>query len=153
MAIKVESAAFEHGARIPARFTCDGDDTSPPIRWSGLPAGTQSLVLISDDPDAPVGTWDHWVIFNIPGNSNGLDEGVPRVGELSDGSRQGRNSWRRLGYGGPCPPSGTHRYYFRLFALDSALKLEAGSDKKQVQQAMQGHILAEGELLGLYSRK
>jgi hypothetical protein len=128
------------------KYTCDGQDISPPLEWSGTPEGTQSLVLISDDPDAPVGTWVHWVLFDLPADTNSLPEGAQDLGT------DGNNSWRRPGYGGPCPPSGTHRYFFKLYALDTALNLEAGASKEQVEKAMQGHILAQGELMGKYER-
>lgn len=144
--IQVTSAAFEDGATIPVKYTCDGQDRSPPLAWSGTPEGTQSLVLISDDPDAPVGTWVHWVLFDLPKDTNSLPEGVQDVGT------DGNNSWRRPGYGGPCPPSGTHRYFFKLYALDTVLNLEAGASKEDVEKAMQGHILAQGELMGKYER-
>lgn len=154
MTFRLESPAFEEGALIPAVYTCDGRDISPPLKWSDPPEGTQSFTLICDDPDAPIGTWIHWVIYNIPPDQRDLPEGVPAVGTLPNGARQGRNSWpRRLGYGGPCPPSGTHRYVFKLYALDTMLDLEPEqADARAVQQAMQGHILAEAQLIGLYQR-
>lgn len=151
MAITFSSSAFGYGQPIPAVYTCKGRDISPPLQWSDLPAGTKSLALIMDDPDAPMGTWVHWVIYNIPPTRNGLEEAIPAQERLADGSLQGKNSWRRIGYGGPCPPSGTHRYYFRLYALDSTLSLAPGASKEQVLAAMQGHILAQAEWMGTFA--
>ncbi len=154
MSFRLESPAFEDGGTIPAVYTCDGQDISPPLRWSDPPEGTRSFALICDDPDAPVGTWVHWVMYNIPPDQRALAEGVPTVGILPDGARQGRNSWpHRLGYGGPCPPSGTHRYVFKLYALDTLLDLEPEqADTRALGEAMQGHILAQAQLIGLYQR-
>jgi Raf kinase inhibitor-like YbhB/YbcL family protein len=146
MSIQITSATFEEGTTIPVKYTCDGEDISPPLAWSGVPEGTQSLVLISDDPDAPVGTWVHWVLFDLPADTNSLPEGVQGMGT------DGNNSWRRPGYGGPCPPSGTHRYFFKLYALDSRLDLKEGASKEDVEEAMQGHILAQAQLMGKYGR-
>ena len=153
MAFEVTSSAFVQGEPIPVKYTCDGDDISPPLAWGDPQEGVRSFALINDDPDAPVGTWVHWVLFNLPADARSLPERVPPDAELPDGSRHGQNSWRRLGYGGPCPPSGTHRYFFKLYALDTALELDTGADKKQVLEAMEGHILAEAELVGVYSRQ
>ncbi len=147
------STAFTHGAMIPKRYTCDDQDISPPLSWSEPPEKTQSFALIMDDPDAPMGTWVHWVIYNIPVTARALPEGVPADGDLPDGSRQGRNSWRKIGYGGPCPPSGTHRYFFKLYALDTVLALAAGATKDELLKAMEGHILAQAELMGRYTRR
>lgn len=147
------SSAFTHGAMIPKDYTCDGKDISPPLSWSDPPEKTQSFALIMDDPDAPMGTWVHWVIYNIPATARGLPEGVPKDADLPDGSRQGRNSWRRIGYGGPCPPSGTHRYFFKLYALDTVLTLASGATKDELLKAMEGHILAQAEFMGRYSRR
>jgi Raf kinase inhibitor-like YbhB/YbcL family protein len=152
-AFELTSTAFAHEEPIPQKYTCDGQDISPPLQWSDPPQGTQSLALICDDPDAPVGTWVHWVLYNLPAEARALPEAVPPQGELPDGSRHGQNSWRRLDYGGPCPPSGTHRYFFKLYALDTILDLEVGEGKKQILQAMEGHILAQAELMGVYSRQ
>jgi Raf kinase inhibitor-like YbhB/YbcL family protein len=152
MAIQLTSTAFCDGAMIPIRYTCDGEDVSPPLSWSGLPAGTRYLTLICDDPDAPVGTWDHWVLFNIPATATGLPEDVPAKASLDDGSVHGNNSWGRPGYGGPCPPGGTHRYFFKLYALDTELNLKTGATKSQLVKAMEGHILAQGQLMGKYRR-
>jgi Raf kinase inhibitor-like YbhB/YbcL family protein len=152
MSISLTSSAFQPGQDIPADYTCKGRDISPALSWGEPPAGTQSLALIMDDPDAPMGTWVHWVIFNIPAASRGLAEGVPSGGKLADGSLQGNNSSRNQGYNGPCPPSGTHRYFFKLYALDAALELNPGATKEQLLAAMQGHILAQGELMGTFGK-
>jgi hypothetical protein len=152
MTFEITSAAFAPQASIPVKYTCDGQDISPPLSWSDPPPGTESFALICDDPDAPVGTWVHWVLFNIPADKRSLPESVPARAQLSDGSLHGRNSWRRRDYGGPCPPSGTHRYVFKLYALDARLSLKAGATKKQLLKAMEGHILAQAELIGTYSR-
>ncbi|GAB4532305.1 MAG: YbhB/YbcL family Raf kinase inhibitor-like protein [Anaerolineae bacterium] len=153
MAFELTSSAFAAGESIPVKYTCDGDDISPPLAWGDPPQGTQSFALINDDPDAPVGTWDHWILYNLPAEARSLPEGVPPDAELADGSRHGQNSWRRLGYGGPCPPSGTHRYFFKLYALDTTLDLAPGANKKRLLQAMEGHILGQAELMGVYRRK
>lgn len=153
MAIQITSDAFQNGEPIPRRHTCDGEDLSPPLRWTGVPEGTQSLVLIADDPDAPAGTWVHWVLFNIPPEMEGLPEGVPPTETFDDGRRHGTTDFRRPGYGGPCPPPGRpHRYFFRLYALDSRLDLPPGARRAQVDQAMAGHVLDQGELMGTYGR-
>jgi Raf kinase inhibitor-like YbhB/YbcL family protein len=144
--MKLSSSAFTDGQSIPARHTCDGENVSPPLALEDIPDGAAVLALIMDDPDAPVGTWDHWVAFDIP-----LAAAVPEgVGSLGI---PGRNSWRRTGYGGPCPPSGTHRYFFRAYALDRPLGLGQGAGKKQVLAARKGHVLAEATLMGRYSRR
>jgi Raf kinase inhibitor-like YbhB/YbcL family protein len=146
------SVAFAAGEAIPAQYTCDGDDISPPLRWGDPPTGTQNYALIVDDPDAPGGTWVHWVLYHVPAAARSLPEAVPPQAQLEDGSRHGRNSWKRADYGGPCPPRGTHRYFFKLYALDSPLDLEPGASKEQLLQAMDGHVLAQAELIGTYSR-
>lgn len=147
MTIQISSSAFAHNELIPKRYTCDGEDVSPELSWQNVPDGTISFVLIVDDPDAPIGTFVHWVLFNLPGNLNGLKEGVKGIGV------GGVNDFRRSGYGGPCPPRGsTHRYFFKLYALDTTLSLTAGVKKADVEKAMQGHILAQGELIGRYGR-
>ncbi len=153
MAFTLSSPAFVAGTQIPVRYTCDGNDESPPLSWRDAPAGVQSFALIMDDPDAPMGTWVHWVIFNIPASSIGLPAGVPPQPRLKDGSIQGVNSWRRIGYGGPCPPRGQHRYFFKLYALDTRLSLGSSATKTDLLQAMQGHILAQTELMGVYRRR
>ncbi len=152
MALKVSSSAFEEGDMIPIKYTCDGEDVSPPLAWEGVPEGTRSIALICDDPDAPVGTWVHWVLYNLPPDSKGLPEAVPPAEVLENGARHGKNDWQRLGYGGPCPPGGTHRYYFKVYALDTVLELESGTTKAQLLEAMEGHVLAEGQLMGRYKR-
>jgi len=151
-ALTLTSTAFAQGKPIPARYTCDGEELSPPLAWSAPPARTQSLALIVDDPDAR-GIWTHWVVYNLPAQARALPEGVAAEATRADGSMQGKNSGGQVGYGGPCPPSGTHRYVFRLYALDIKLSLAAGASKNQVLQAMQGHALAQGELMGTYARK
>jgi len=145
------SEVFLEGEPVPSKYACDGDDVSPPLAWSGAPDNTTSLVLIMDDPDAPVGMWVHWVLFNIPGSATMLEVGLPADAELPDGSQQGTNSWGRVGYGGPCPPSGVHRYFFKLYALDAPLALDENATKEEVLAAMEGHILMETELMGTYS--
>lgn len=152
MEIKITSPAFEEGGLIPRKYTCDDADISPPLAWTGVPENTATLALIADDPDAPMGTWVHWVLFNLPASEKGLPEGVPADRELKNGARQGRNDFRRIGYGGPCPPGGTHRYFFKLYALDKALDLPPGATKADLVKAMEGHILAEGQLMGKYRR-
>lgn len=153
MALVLTSAAFPPGEGIPSRYTCDGEDLSPPLEWGEPPAGTRSFTLILEDPDAPAGTWDHWILFNLPASRRGLAEGIPAQEELPDGSRHGRNSWGRCDYGGPCPPRGTHRYFFRLYALDRELDLPAGATKEEVLNRMQGHVLELAELMGTYRRR
>ena len=153
MAFTLKSAAFQEGDTIPSRYTCDGKDVSPDLSWSGAPKGTESFALICDDPDAPAGTWVHWVIFNLPAGTNGLPLGIPTIRELADGSRQGINDFHRIGYGGPCPPKGpAHRYFFKLYALDTVLTLNAGATKQQLLNAMKGHVLEETKLMGRYQR-
>lgn len=151
-AMKLMSGAFQSGEPIPAQYSCDGEDSSPPLQWRDVPAGVASFALIMDDPDAPVGTWDHWLLYNLPADSEGLAAAVPSQDQLADGSLHGRNSWGNLEYGGPCPPSGTHRYFFRLYALDEPLDLEAGASKAELNAAMEGHVIAQTELMGTYSR-
>lgn len=152
MAFELKSTAFAQGEAIPRLYTCDGQDISTPLAWSDPPPDTQSFAIICDDPDAPVGNWIHWVLYNLPGNTRSLAENIPPDAELPDGSRHGTNSWGRLGYGGPSPPGGTHRYFFKLFALDTVLELLSGAAKEQLLDAMEGHVLAEAELMGVYSR-
>ena len=151
VAMKITSSAFSDGALIPIKYTCDGDDISPPLVWNDIPENTASFVLINDDPDAPVGTWDHWILFNLDGKTTELAENVD-LSKLA-GVQLGHNSWRRNDYGGPCPPYGTHRYFFKLYALDMKLDLPASSSKQDIEKAMAGHILAEAELLGRYKRQ
>lgn len=156
--IEVRSSAFANGQPIPRRHTGDGEDISPALEWSAVPAGTQELAMIVDDPDAPGGTWVHWVIYKIPASTTGLPEGIPRQQKLSqpDGALQGRNSWPtdNIGYRGPQPPPGhgVHHYHFKLFALDTVLDVKPGIDKKALTEAMKNHILAQGETIGTYKR-
>jgi len=154
MVIRLVSSAFEPGHTIPTRHTCDGDDTSPLLRWEHVPSNTISLALICDDPDAPAGTWTHWLIYDIPPEIDTLTEGVPADETLSFGARQGTNSFGRLGYGGPCPPRGSsHRYVFTLYALDTPLDLPPGAIKSTVQAALEGRVVGEGQLMGVYQRR
>ena len=152
MDIKVTSQAFQEGGMIPKKYSGEGDDVSPPLVWGPVPAGAKSLVLISDDPDAPVGTWVHWVLYNLPPNVTELAENVPPTETLGNGAKHGKNDFRKLGYGGPMPPSGTHRYFFKVYALDAVLNLPAGATKSQLLKAMEGHILGQGQLMGKYKR-
>ena len=153
MSLSISSSAFNEGDRIPDKYTCEGEDISPQLSWSDTPEGTKSFTLICDDPDAPMGTWDHWLIYNIPADSEGLSEAVPTDESLTDGSKQGLNSWEKKSYGGPCPPPGDpHRYFFKLYALDTMLTLTGDADKSTLENAMQEHILAEAKLMGTFSR-
>jgi Raf kinase inhibitor-like YbhB/YbcL family protein len=153
MSIEVSSTAFQAGATIPKQCTGDGADRSPPLRWSEPPSGTKSLALICDDPDTPRGTWVHWVLFNLSAMTRELPERVPTTETLDNGAKQGKNDFGNIGYGGPSPPKGKpHRYFFKLYALDTALDLPAGVTKAQLVKGMQGHILAEGQLMGTYGR-
>lgn len=147
----LESAAFGHGDLIPRRFTCDGADVSPPLAWGDAPADAAAFALVVDDPDAPAGTWVHWVLFNVPASETGLAEGASAA-ELPHGAVQGTNSWGRRGYGGPCPPSGTHRYVFTLYALDGPLDLDGDATAEDVTEAMRGRVLAESLLMGRFTR-
>jgi Raf kinase inhibitor-like YbhB/YbcL family protein len=156
MALTITSPAFAAGHEIPSDFTCEGADISPALAWSGAPAGTKSLALIVDDPDAPDPaapkmTWVHWVLYNLPADSRGLPEAVDSGG-LPPGTREGKNDWKRTGYGGPCPPIGRHRYFFKLFALDTALPDLKTPTKAELEKAMQGHILEKAELMGVYQK-
>ena len=150
LSLEVTSTAFANGEPIPIKYTCDGEDLSPPLQWGEPPEGTQSFVLIADDPDAPGGTWVHWSVFNLPAETRALSEAVSPRGNLPAGALQGKNTWGDANYGGPCPPGGTHRYHFRLYALDTVLGLEAGARSKELLQAMEGHALAHGEVMGVY---
>jgi Raf kinase inhibitor-like YbhB/YbcL family protein len=154
--ITLTSPAFAQGQPIPAKYTCQGDDSSPAMEWSEPPAGTKSLALIMDDPDAPVGTWVHWVVYNLPPDAARLDEGASKAKapafSLPSGAIQGRSSFKRSDYGGPCPPSGMHRYFFRLYALDTLID-KTGLDKAGLLAAMEGHVLATGELMGTYKKQ
>jgi Raf kinase inhibitor-like YbhB/YbcL family protein len=149
MEIKLTSTAFETGGLIPAKYTCDGQDISPPLRWENVPERTESIAIICDDPDAPMGNWVHWVIFNLPAAKRELTENVPDDETLPDGTRQGVTDFGTTGYGGPCPPSGTHRYFFKIYALDIPIDIV---DKETLLEHMAGHTLAEGQLMGKYKR-
>ena len=157
MALELRSPAFEPNGEIPVRYTCDGQDVSPPLEWSGVPEGTKSLVLIVDDPDAPDPaaprmTWVHWVLYNIPPSAHGLPEGV-NPSDLPPGTRQGLNDWKRTGYGGPCPPIGRHRYFHKLYALSEVLPDLGTPTKAELLRAMEGKILDRAELVGTYKRR
>ena len=153
MSFTISSPSFSNGGAIASKFTCDGADVSPQLAWTDPPTGTQSLALLVDDPDAPVGNWNHWTLWNLQPGSRGLPENVPKDARLADGTVQGKNDFRKSGYNGPCPPPGKpHRYYFKVFALDIRLDLKAGSAKKELEAAMKGHILAETEWMGRYGR-
>jgi Raf kinase inhibitor-like YbhB/YbcL family protein len=146
--LKLSSAAFGNNGLVPARYTCDGEDMAPPLSIEGTPEKARSLALIVDDPDAPAGTWVHWVVWNIdPKTAEIAEDSVPQ------GAREGMNDFRRIDYGGPCPPSGTHRYFFKLYALDTLLDLEKGAAKADLERSMKGHILAQAQIIGLYRRK
>ena len=153
MPLQIASTAFSAGETIPKKFTCDGPDVSPKLNWNEPPAKTQSFALTMDDPDAPMGTWVHWVLFDLPAETRELVEGVAKQDQLANGARHGRNDFGKIGYGGPCPPPGNpHRYFFKLYALDAKLNLKAGATKTEVERAMKGHILAQAELVGRYGR-
>lgn len=149
MEFTIKSAAFNEGGAIPSKYTCDGKDISPPLSWQNTPQGTKSFVLIVDDPDAPAGNWIHWIIFNISETTHELSENLC---SLPNGAKQGENSWGKSTYGGPCPPTGEHRYFFKLYALDTLLNLPGGANRSQIESAMQGHILATAKLLGKYKK-
>jgi len=156
MSLTITSQAFAQNGEIPGKYTCDGKDISSPLAWSGLPAGTKSLALIVDDPDAPDPaapkmTWVHWVLYNILPSATGLPEGV-KPGELPKGTKEGLNDWKRTGYGGPCPPIGRHRYFHKLYALDVVLPELGKATKQDLERAMKGHVLASAELVGTYKR-
>ena len=151
--IEVGSPAFAEGDKIPSDFTCDGANMSPPIEWSGVPANTQSLAVIVDDPDAPAGDWVHWLVYDLPPSLTQLAARIPEGARLSEGGLQGLTDFWKTGYGGPCPPRGTHRYFFKVYALDAMLRLKPGATKKELLGAMQGHVLAEGRLIGTYERR
>jgi Raf kinase inhibitor-like YbhB/YbcL family protein len=153
MDIKVTSTAFADGGMIPPKYTADGQNVTPPLEWTAIPPTTQSFALIADDPDAPVGTWVHWVLYNIPADVSALQERIPPDTKLDNGALHGLNDFGRYGYGGPSPPSGTHRYYFKIYALDSMLDVDPGKSKDELLRAMKGHILAQGELMGRYRRQ
>ncbi len=156
MALEIVSAAFRNGEGIPKLHTCEGRDVSPPLSWSGVPAGARSLALVVDDPDAPDPgaprmTWVHWVLYDMPPSATGLSEGAARR-DLPPGAREGTNDWKRTGWGGPCPPIGRHRYFFKLYALDAALGDLGAPVKARLEKAMEGHVLARAELVGTYEK-
>ncbi len=150
--MKLTSPAFKEGAAIPRQHTCQGRDTSPELRWSDVPRNAATVALIVDDPDAPGGTWVHWVLFNLPAVIESLPGEIPGIKALANGELQGKNDSNKIGYGGPCPPSGMHRYFFKLYALDVKLNLAAGATKQELEKAMQGHILAQAQLMGTYQK-
>ena len=153
MALQLSTTAFSNGGDIPVKYTCDGNDVSPVFSWSDAPKDTKSFALIMDDPDAPSGTFTHWVLYGIPANTQQLPEGVP-TDEQTNAGRQGRNGFGRTGYGGPCPPPGRpHRYFFKLYALNSDLNLKAGASRNELESAMKGHVIGHTELMGRYQRK
>ena len=153
MSFQISNTVFSNGETIPKTFTCDGPDVSPQLSWKEAPAATQSFALIMDDPDAPSGTWVHWLLYNLAANTSELPEGMDKQEQLAAGALQGRNDFRKIGYGGPCPPRGTpHHYYFKLYALDTKLDLKAGATKSELEHALKGHILGEAELMGRYGR-
>jgi Raf kinase inhibitor-like YbhB/YbcL family protein len=151
--MELKSSAFEHGEEIPRRFSCEGGDHSPPLSWSGLPPGTRALALICEDSDAPLKKFTHWLVYDIPSGEAGLTEGVPEDAVLRSGAKQGKNDFGRLGYGGPCPPNGPfHRYFFTLYALDSPLMLDAAAGRKEVDHAIESHVIARAQLMGRYRK-
>ena len=154
MSITVTSTAFEEGEVIPVRYTCDGEDVSPDLAWSGVPSDATSIALIADDPDAPGGTWVHWVTYGLAGDETGLSEDQPADETAPNGAKQGMNDFNKLGYGGPCPPKGhgDHRYFFKVYALDADIDLDPSATKSELLTAMDGHILAQGQLMGTYKR-
>lgn len=152
--MELTSTAFQYMQPIPTEYTCEGKDISPPLAWTGAPAGTRSFALIVDDPDAPGGVWTHWVVFDLPADTSELAEDTAKSQYITGNAKQGLNDFKHLGYGGPCPPSGKrHRYFFKLYALDTMLDLKPGASKKEVEAAMAKHILAQGQLVGTYQRK
>lgn len=152
MELKITSTAFDEGGLIPKKYTCDAENVSPPLSWSNAPEKTKSFALICDDPDAPAGIWVHWVVYNIPAGEKGLTEAITPSKKLDNGTMQGLNDFGKTGYGGPCPPGGTHRYFFKLYALDTTLSLQGDVTKDSLLEAMKGHILSEGQLMGKYTR-
>jgi len=153
MGFELKSQAFSFSETIPTQHTCDGTDLSPPLEWTEVPEGAKTFALIADDPDAPVGTWVHWVLYNLPSEARSIPQVVPARETLEGGAMQGTNDFRRIGYGGPCPPPGKpHRYFFKLYALDIKIALSPGATKKEILKTMEGHILAQAELMGRYGR-
>ncbi len=152
MSFTLTSPAFRNGEPIPNRFTCDAEDVSPPLEWNEPPQGSFSFVIIHDDPDDTPRPWLHWTMYNIPGETRVLPEGIPKEAKFLDGSMQGISDFKRIGYGGPCPPSGVHHYLFKIYAIDSFLALSPGASQPQLQAAMKSHVLAEARLMGTYRR-
>lgn len=153
MGLSLESPSYNQGEMIPSKFTCDGVNVSPSLKWTGVPDGTETFALIFDDPDAPAKTWVHWVLFNIPGDKTTIVENIPSDKKLTDGSVHGMNDFKKIGYRGPCPPGDTHRYFMKLYALDSELNLEPGASKNELLDAMEEHIIEEAELMGRFKRQ
>lgn len=152
MVIKIKSPAFEEGELIPKKYTCDGVNVSPPLQWSSLPADVESIVLICEDPDAPSGLWTHWIIFNLPAETKGVSEFIMEREVLENGAQQGLNDFGTIGYRGPCPPGGSHRYYYRIYALDVLLELPSRINRQDLLEAMNGHIIDQGQIMGIYTR-
>jgi Raf kinase inhibitor-like YbhB/YbcL family protein len=150
--IKLTSSAFKEGEAIPRQYTCDGVNVSPPLEWSGMPKTAKTIAIIADDPDAPAGTWVHWVLYNLPAENIGLIENLPASENLRAGGFQGKNNFGNIGYGGPCPPTGSHRYFFKIYAVDSELPLKAGATKAELEKALEGHIVGQAQLMGMYAR-
>jgi hypothetical protein len=150
--IKVTSVAFQQGQPIPRHYTCAGVNISPPLEWSGVPKTAKTIAIVADDPDAPAGTWVHWVLYNLPADNIGLVENVPVSETLKAGGFQGKNDFGKIGYGGPCHPSGTHRYFFKLYAVDAELPLKAGATRAELEKALEGHVLGQGQLMGTYAK-
>jgi len=151
--LRLTSTAFKEGEAIPRGYTCDGANVSPPLEWTGVPKSAKTIAIIADDPDAPGGTWVHWVLYNLSAEGLGLIENTPQTETLQGGGVQGKNDFSKIGYGGPCPPSGTHRYFFKFYALDSELALQPGATRAEVEKAMEGHIVGQAQLMGTYRRE
>jgi len=151
--IQVLSSAFKEGGMIPQQYACDGEDTSPPLSWESVPEGTRSIAVIADDPDAPGGTFVHWVLYDLPANVRELPESLPKEETPPSGGTQGKNSFGKIGYGGPCPPSGTHRYFFKVYALNARTNLAPGKSKEDLLETMEGHVLAQGQIMGRYKKQ
>ena len=149
---KVTSVAFKEGQPIPRQYTCSGVNVSPPLEWGTAPKPARTIAIIADDPDAPGGTWTHWVLYNLPAENIGLVENVPETETLRAGGFQGKNDFGKISYGGPCPPSGTHRYFFKIYAVDTELPLKAGATKAELEKALEGHVVAQGQLMGTYAK-
>ncbi len=153
MSFQISTSSFPADGSIPRKYTCDGQDVSPALTWSGAPPNTKSFALIADDPDAPVGIWTHWLIWNLPAVTHQIAEGTAKDAQLPDGARQGQNDFRKVGYNGPCPPPGKpHRYFFKLFALDTSLEVKPGADREELEAAMKSHVLAQTQVMGRYGR-